>query len=284
MAEFVVIAGMSGAGRSQAAKTFEDLGWFVIDNLPVSLLGPVSELAEGPGSSYERVALVVGPTADHSATLEELGRMSAQHVTTTVLFLEASTSSLVRRYESTRRRHPFSKSGRGLAESIEDERQALLPVRSRADVMIDTSSLSVHDLSRRLTELFVDDPSRQGMQISLMSFGFSRGLPRDVDLVLDCRYLPNPHWIEELRQKTGLDAEVREYLHRQPIMDEALGTMRNMLEVLLPAYAREGRAYLSIAFGCTGGQHRSVAMVFETAEWMRSMGHDVQVRHRELGL
>ena len=204
MSEFLIITGVSGAGRSQAADTFEDLGWFVIDNLPPALIGKVAELVQAPGATTERVALVVG-TGHYLDEVTRRPRPAAGHAgRVRVLFLEASDEVLVRRFENTRRRHPLAESER-VTDGIERERALLDPVKSQADVVVDTSDLNVHQLRDRLLELFGND-AEGPMQTSVVSFGYKHGLPLDVDLVFDCRFLPNPHWVEALRPLTGLDA------------------------------------------------------------------------------
>jgi UPF0042 nucleotide-binding protein len=280
MSEFLIITGLSGAGRSQAADTFEDLGWFVIDNLPPALISKVSELVQSPGSTTERVALVVGTGQyfdELSPALDQL-RRSTRRVR--VLFLEASDEVLVRRYENTRRRHPFGDSD-GLLESIQQERAFLESVKSEADVVVDTSDLNVHQLRDRLLELFSRDAGKS-MQTSVVSFGYKHGLPLDVDVVLDCRFLPNPHWVDELRPLTGLNSAVRDYVLDQPEAKEFLARLDELLELLLPAYVREGKAYLSVAVGCTGGNHRSVVIAEELAALLEKRGFSPAVSHRDL--
>jgi UPF0042 nucleotide-binding protein len=280
MSEFLIITGVSGAGRSQAADTFEDLGWFVIDNLPPALIGKVAELVQAPGAA-ERVALVVGTghyLDEVSAALDQL-RASASRVR--VLFLEASDKVLVRRFENTRRRHPLAESER-VTDGIERERALLDPVKSQADVVVDTSDLNVHQLRDRLLELFGND-TEGAMQTSVVSFGYKHGLPLDVDLVFDCRFLPNPHWVEELRPLTGLDEPVREYVGGQPETPEFLAKLDDLFSLLLPAYVKEGKSYLSIAVGCTGGTHRSVYIAEELAKLLEARGFRPMVSHRDLG-
>jgi UPF0042 nucleotide-binding protein len=280
MSEFLVITGLSGAGRSQAADTFEDLGWFVIDNLPPALIGKVAELVQSPGSTTERVALVVGTGQyfdELTGALEQL-RGATRRVRT--LFLEASDEVLVRRYENTRRRHPMAE-GEGLHEGIQRERAVLDAVKAEADVVVDTSDLNVHQLRDRLLELFARD-SGQSMQTSVVSFGYKHGLPLDVDLVLDCRFLPNPHWVDELRPLTGLDQPVRDYVLDQPDTKEFLSRMDELLELLLPAYVREGKSYLTLAVGCTGGNHRSVVIAEELAALLARRGFSPTVSHRDV--
>ena len=282
MAEFLVITGLGGAGRTHAAHTLEDLGWFVIDNLPASLLSKVVELAVAPGSTYHKVALVVGYASRPVELLEEVKKLDSSTGPARLLFLHASTEALVNRYESTRRRHPAGDQGVGLAAAIEAERASMEPILAAADVVIDTTNLSVHDLARRVAEVCGSADSR-ATHVSVTSFGYSKGVPRDADLVIDCRYLPNPHWVPELRPLTGLDDPIRAYLSEQPIMQQAIDRLEEWLSIVLPAYAAEGRAYFNIAFGCTGGQHRSVAMAEIIGAWLRSIDIDAVIHHRELG-
>ena len=281
MSEFLVITGMSGAGRSQAADTFEDLGWFVIDNLPPALISKVAELVQSPGSTTERVALVVGTGQyfeDVTPALDQLRRTTRR---VRVLFLEASDEVLVRRYENTRRRHPVG-DAEGLLEGIEKERVLLEGVKAQADVVVDTSDLNVHQLRDRLLELFARDTS-PSMQTSVVSFGYKHGLPLDVDLVFDCRFLPNPHWVDELRPLTGLDQPVRDYVLDQPDTKEFLAKLDELLALLLPAYVREGKAYLTLAVGCTGGNHRSVVIAEELVGLLEKRGFSPTVSHRDIG-
>ena len=281
MNEFIVITGLSGAGRSQAADILEDLGWFVIDNLPPLLIPKVSELASSPGSSIAKVVLVVGTGPYHDEVLPALTQLESQGVRLRIVFLEASTDVLVRRYESTRRRHPLA-IDRSLAEAIEAERRVLEPVKAEADVVVDTSDLNVHQLRARVLDLFADTASDSGMQTTLTSFGYKHGLPLDTDLVIDCRFLPNPHWVEELRDLTGLDEPVRRYVLDQPVSGQFLDELLSLLELLLPAYVREGKSYLTLALGCTGGHHRSVAIAEEVAARLRQRGYEPKVSHRDI--
>lgn len=276
----MVIAGLSGAGRTEAARNLEDLGWFVIDNLPPSLMTKVADLANAPGA-VQRVALVVGTGHYYDELMPALAELRTVVGRVRILFLEAATEVLVRRYEGTRRRHPFS-SALSLGAAIEAERAALAPVKSEADLFIDTTDLNVHQLRERVGSLFGDGSDKPTMRTSIMSFGFKHGLPTDVDLVLDCRFLPNPHWVEELRPKTGLDAEVVEYVLGQAITATFLERLQRLLGLLLPAYVAEGKSYLTIAFGCTGGHHRSVAIAEKVAADLRTLGYDPSVAHRDI--
>lgn len=282
MSEFIVITGLSGAGRSQAAKDLEDLGWFVIDNLPPELIPKVTELAGAPGSGISRVALAVGAGTYHDDLPAALADLRASGSRLRVLYLDAATDVLVRRYESTRRRHPLMAPGEGLADAIEREREIMEPVRSQADVIVDTSELNVHELRSRVNDLFAGEVDGAGMQTTLVSFGYKHGLPLDVDIVLDCRFLPNPHWVEELRPQTGLDEAVRRYVLDQPAAVDFLERLDDLLGLLLPAYVAEGKAYLTVAFGCTGGRHRSVAISEEVARRLRAHGVSPTVLHRDI--
>jgi RNase adapter protein RapZ len=282
MSDFVIITGLSGAGRSQAADGLEDLGWFVIDNLPSELIPKVVELVRAPSSATPRVALVVGAGAHHADLLPGLAAMRASGARVRQLYLDASTEVLVRRYESTRRRHPLLAAGEGLAEAIDRERALLEPVKAEADVVVDTSALNVHQLHDRILGLFGEAQSDTGMQTRIVSFGYKHGLPVDVDVVLDCRFLPNPHWEEDLRPLTGLDDPVRRFVLGQPAAEAFLGHLDALLALLLPAYVAEGKAYLTLAFGCTGGRHRSVAIAEAVAALVRGRGVDPIVVHRDI--
>lgn len=281
MNEFIVITGLSGAGRSQAADSLEDLGWFVIDNLPPALIPKVSELASSEGSSIARVVLAVGTGPYHDEVLPALQALERKGVRLRIVFLEASTDVLVRRYESTRRRHPLAVD-RSLAGAIEAERQLLQSVKEEADVVVDTTELNVHQLRARMIDLFGADAPEIGMQTTVMSFGYKHGLPLDTDLVIDCRFLPNPHWVEDLRPQTGLDEPVRDYVMGQPVTAEFLEELTSLLELLLPAYVAEGKSYLTLALGCTGGHHRSVVIAEEIASRLSALGYDPKVSHRDI--
>lgn len=280
MSEFLVITGNSGAGRSTAANVLEDLGWFVIDNLPPALVSKVGELADAPGSSISNVALAVPAGANVTELLESIAALRTPGARVRILFLEASTARLVQRYESTRRPHPFG--DMGLAEAIEGERSALQAVKAECDVAIDTSDLNVHQLRARLVELFGTESPGGEMQTKLVSFGYKHGLPLDVDIVFDCRFLSNPHWVEELRPLTGVDAPVRDYVVGQTIAETFLNEVSRMLGLVIPAYVKEGKSYLTIAFGCTGGQHRSVAMAEEVRDVLGKLGYSPTVQHRDV--
>ena len=280
VAEYLIITGMSGAGRSTAADTFEDLGWFVIDNLPPELISKVGELAARPGSDIGRVALVGGRggSRDVDELTEAMAHLRRTGATVRLLFLTATDEVLVRRFEGTRRRHPVPASTVG--EGIAAERRSLEPLMAEADVVVDTSDLNVHQLRDRLQELF--EGEAHGLQTSVLSFGYKHGLPLDVDLVLDCRFLPNPHWVDDLRPLTGLDPPVREFVLEQPETQAFLAKLDDLLGLLLPGYQKEGKSYLSVAVGCTGGRHRSVVLAEEIARHMAAHGFEPTVNHRDV--
>ncbi|HEX3794874.1 MAG TPA: RNase adapter RapZ [Acidimicrobiales bacterium] len=286
MSEFLVVTGMSGAGRSTAAATLEDLGWFVIDNLPAALIMKMAEMIDLPGSEIERVALVIGRGGGNTGPEyfddlpDVLDALRADRNRVRVLFLDAADDILVRRYEGTRRRHPVG--SRGVEESVTDERVLLGPVRDRADLIIDTGDLNSNQLRTRILEAFGDESGPGTMQTSVVSFGYKHGIPLDVDVVFDCRFLPNPFWVEELRPFSGLDAPVRDYVLGQAESMDFLDKVTDLLTSILPSYVREGKSYLTIAMGCTGGRHRSVALAEALAQRLGDGDHPVSVFHRDV--
>jgi RNase adapter protein RapZ len=282
MTDILVITGLSGAGRSQAADDLEDLGWFVVDNLPTSLIEKVAELGGGRGSTIDHLALVVGSGVHQADITEVVPRLRADGHRVRILFLEASTPEIVKRYGSTRRKHPLSDGSQSVMDLIEYERDLLEPVRGIADIVVDTSDLNVHQLKARLTDTFGEEVPEAGMQVAVVSFGFKHGLPLDVDLVLDCRFLPNPYWVEGLRHHTGLEPEVEQYVLENEVTQDFLARLDDLLDLLLPAYEGEGKSYLTLAFGCTGGRHRSVAITEEVAKRLRKGGREPRVQHRDL--
>ena len=280
--DVTIITGMSGAGRSEAANVLEDLGFFVIDNLPPALISKVAELARGK-EERERFALVVDTRAGAfvDELLAALDDLRESGVRTRVLFLDASDDVLVRRFETTRRRHPLTESDR-VTEGIIRERELLEELKGQADVVLDTSELNVHELRDRLRELFGEAGLERGLQTSIVSFGYKHGLPLDVDLVFDCRFLPNPHWVESLRPLPGTDPKVWRYVMKQEETRAFLEELERLFTLLLPAYVREGKSYLSIGLGCTGGRHRSVVIADELASVLERLGFPARVHHRDL--
>jgi UPF0042 nucleotide-binding protein len=281
--DVTVITGMSGAGRATAANVLEDLGFFVIDNLPPALMGKVAELARG-GSSPQRYGF--GVDVRSGSFVEDLdaalGELRGHGARTRVLFLEASDDALIRRFDASRRPHPLADADR-LLEGIQKERALLEELKGRADVVIDTSMLNVHELRDRLVAIFGAGAAAHALQVDIVSFGFKHGLPLDVDLVFDCRFLPNPHWVDELRPLDGRDEPVRDYVMAQADAQQYLDELRRLFALTLPAYEREGKAYLSIAMGCTGGRHRSVAMAEALGGILSELGYSPNVRHRDVG-
>ena len=277
--DIVIITGMSGAGRSTAAKSLEDLGWFVVDNLPPALLTTMLDLADR--ASLPGVAAIVDVrsrafSTDLKSAISSLG---ARGVSPHVLFLEASDGVLVRRFENVRRPHPMQDGGT-ILDGIAAERELLRAVRGDSDIVLDTSALNVHELRARMHGYFAGD-SVSGLRLNIVSFGYKYGLPVDADLVADCRFLPNPHWVPELQALSGLDTSVRDYVLGQPAATTFLAAYLSVLEVSLPGFEREGKRYVTLAVGCTGGKHRSVAMAERIAVLLA--GRDVSVSHRDLG-
>ncbi len=278
----LLITGLSGAGRSEAARSLEDIGYFVVDNLPPALLPKMAELAASPGGPG-RVAIVVDARGgvffgELSRALEELRE---QRVPSRIVFLDASDDDLVNRYEATRRRHPLAPADR-VAEGIRKERLMMESLRADADLVIDTSGLTPHDLRDRIREMFAQAPPEAGLLVTVVSFGFKYGSPRDADLVLDVRFLPNPHWVDELRPLPGTNQKVREYVEGQEEYEAFMKRLESLLDVVVPGYVDEGKSYLTVAIGCTGGRHRSVVVGDDLADYFRERGHRVSVDHRDI--
>ena len=283
LTDIVIITGMSGAGRSTAAKTLEDLDWFVIDNLPPSLLPTMINLARRAKGALPRIAAVMDVrsrafTTDLQSAITEL---ATRGVRPRVVFMEAADDTLVRRFDSVRRPHPLQEDGR-VVDGIAAERELLRTVRGEADLVLDTSALNVHELRARLQDFFGSGPA-EGPRVSVVSFGYKYGLPVDADLVVDCRFLPNPRWIEALAPLTGQDERVREYVLSQLGAADFLDAYLTALGVTLAGYERQGKKYVTLAIGCTGGKHRSVAMAEHIAERLEGTGLGIQVVHRDLG-
>ncbi|REH44785.1 UPF0042 nucleotide-binding protein [Kutzneria buriramensis] len=282
--EVAVVTGLSGAGRSTAAKCLEDLGWFVVDNLPPELIATMVELGAQARGAITRVAVVMDVrsrafTDDLAAIIKDL---DARGYKPRVLFLEATDDVLVRRFESVRRGHPMQGDGR-LADGIAAERMLLTPLREAADLVLDTSALSVHQLRAKIEDTFGSETSAR-TRVTVLSFGYKYGLPMDADLVMDVRFLPNPFWIPELREQTGLDADVRNYVLSQEGAEEFLDRYHELLKLIGAGYRREGKRYLTLAVGCTGGKHRSVAISEELSGLLSTEdGMTVKVVHRDLG-
>jgi UPF0042 nucleotide-binding protein len=280
--EVVVVTGMTGAGRSTAAKELEDLGYYVVDNLPPSLLGDVVALVDESRGTSQPIAVVVDVRS--GSFFDSLQANLAQHELgrrTTLLFLDAIDEVLVRRQEAARRPHPLQASGR-LVEGLRREREVLANLRADADLVIDTSELNVHQLTDRIAESF-GTPHTLKLKVNVISFGFKYGIPVDADFVADMRFLPNPYWVPTLRGKTGRSSDVSEYVLDQPGAREFVDAYVQMLTGVAEGYLREGKRFMAVAIGCTGGKHRSVAMTEEIARQLREAGYDVAAVHRDLG-
>ena len=280
--ELVVVTGMTGAGRSTAAKELEDLGFFVIDNLPPSLLRDVVRLVDESRGVEQPIAVVTDVRS--GAFFQSLAANLAQGATgrkATLLYLEATDDVLVRRQEAARRPHPLQGTGR-LLDGLQRERVVLRDLRSNADLVIDTTSLNVHQLTERIRDAF-GTPEQVRLKVTVISFGFKYGIPVDADFVADMRFLPNPHWVPELRPLTGRDAAVADFVKSQPGASEFLDGYLPVLGQVAEGYLREGKRFMTIAVGCTGGKHRSVAMTEEITQRLAAAGYDVRARHRDLG-
>lgn len=280
MADILLITGMSGAGRSGAAAVLEDLGWYVIDNLPTSLVDTIVELVSKPGSDIVRLALVAG-RQQHELLPKMAGLRSGGH-RVRLLFLDASDTVLVKRYDATRRKHPLDVEAAGLVEAIELERDMLQSVKAAADLVIDTTELNIHQLKSKLLAAFDEGIDGHRLQIAVESFGFKHGLPIDADIVMDVRFLPNPHWDDTLRPLTGHDPAVRDFVLERAQASDFLDRFEGLMLSLLPSYETEGKSYLTVAIGCTGGRHRSVAVAEELATRLRDRGYAVRTGHRDL--
>ena len=281
--ELLIITGMSGAGRTTTANVLEDLGWFVVDNLPPQMLAPLAVLAAKVGSSLPKLAVVVDVRGRSFFTdlRTSLSGLRDRGVRLRVLFLDASDEALVRRFESVRRPHPLQEEGR-ILDGIERERELVGDLRASADLVVDTSDLNVHQLGAKILQTFSEDgPAR--LRITVMSFGFKYGIPVDADHVVDVRFLPNPHWVPELRPLTGRDAAVSTYVMDQPGATEFTERYVHALEPVMAGYRKENRAYVTIAVGCTGGKHRSVTIAEDIAARLRAAGLNASAVHRDLG-
>jgi RNase adapter protein RapZ len=281
--EIVIITGMSGAGRSTAAKSLEDLDWFVIDNLPPGLLPTMVHLARRAKGALPRIAAVMDVRSRAFSTdlQSAISELNARGLRPRVVFLEASDDTLVRRFDSVRRPHPLQ-DDRRIVDGIAAEREMLRRVRGEADLVLDTSALNVHELRARMHAYFGGETDA-APRVSVVSFGYKYGLPVDADLVADCRFLPNPRWVEALAPLTGQDERVRDYVLAQPGASEFLDSYLRTLQVTLAGYEREGKHYATLAVGCTGGKHRSVAIAEQIAQRLTAAGLSTQVVHRDLG-
>ena len=282
--EVLIITGMSGAGRTEALHAMEDLGFYCIDNLPPSMLVPLSELVGLSHNTGRRLAVVCDVRSHEffSQLHEELGRLSERQVSYQVLFLDADDDVLRNRYSSLRRRHPLAEEGCSVSQAIALERERLSSIRELANVVVNTTNLRPRDLRGLLTGEFSTKPLRQGINVAVFSFGFKYGLPLDADLVIDVRFLPNPYYDPAMRELTGHDAPVRDFVLGRPETQAFLEAWYHLLDVTMPGYVAEGKQHLSIAVGCTGGQHRSVALAEDTGRHLAEQGYRVTVTHRDI--
>lgn len=282
--EILTISGLSGAGKSKAASYLEDAGFYIIDNMPAAMILKFAEFCAAGGSRYDRVALVYDVrTGDSTFTelfdvLEKLKTMAVCHM----LFLEADPEVILQRYKETRRRHPLAEQAGTLEAAVHLERELMAPVRAKADYIVDTSRTTTGQLRAQVLHLFDGAGKKGGMEVHVMSFGFKRGIPAEADLVFDVRFMPNPFYIEELRPQTGLDAPVRDYIFGFPQTHEFLEKLKDLLSFSLPLYAEEGKTSLTVAIGCTGGHHRSVAICHALSEHIRQLGYDTTESHRDI--
>jgi RNase adapter protein RapZ len=282
--ELVVITGMSGAGRSQAIHTFEDLGYFCIDNLPPAFIGQLVGLTRLPGSRIRRIAVVCDVRAKEffEELTGELRKLEESGVPFHLLYLEADDEVLVRRFKETRRLHPLCAEGDSVLDAISAEREALAEVRERADLIIDTSVLQPAELRTAIRERFFTGSLADSLAVTVMSFGFKYGVPTDADIVMDVRFLPNPYYERSLRELTGLEEPVRRFVLKREETTEFLEKWFDLLKMLTPSYLMEGKTHLVVALGCTGGMHRSVALSEETARFLSKQGYRVAVSHRDI--
>lgn len=282
--EFIIVSGLSGAGKSKVASFLEDMGFYCVDNLPAQLIPPLAQLCMANPGKYDRVALVTdirgGQTFDGLfAALDELDAMKCGHK---ILFVEASAETVIKRYKETRRSHPLAKDGRTLLQAVDLERNAMEPVRKRSEYIIDTTALSTAKLRGEVLRLFGTPGEGPEMSVSVVSFGFKYGIPIEADLVFDVRCLPNPFYIAELRHQTGLDAGVRDFLWGYQQTADLEKHLEDLMSFLLPLYVEEGKSALVIAVGCTGGQHRSVAITRSLADFIRQKGYNASENHRDM--
>ena len=282
--EILIISGLSGAGKSKAASFLEDMGFYIVDNMPAEMILKFAEFCTGSSSRYDRVALVYDVRTSNSFTelFDVLDKLRGMGGSCRMLFLQASPETVIKRYKETRRRHPLSGESDTLEEAVRREAEVMRPVKERADYVVDTTTLSTAQLRGELLRLFSGKDEKAGMTVAVTSFGFKHGLPLEADLVLDVRFMPNPFYIEALRPKTGLDKEVSEYVFSFQQTRDFLEKLEGLLTLTLPLYAEEGKTSLTIAVGCTGGQHRSVAIAHALTGFVQQLGYPVTEYHRDM--
>ena len=282
--EILIISGLSGAGKSKAASFLEDMGFYIVDNMPAAMILKFAEFCTVSNGRYDRVALVYDVRTANSFTefFEVLDKLKAMDCQCRMLFLEASPETVIKRYKETRRRHPLRDGADSLEEAVRQERALMQPVKDRADYVVDTSRLSTAQLRSELLRLFDTRGEKAGMTVNVTSFGFKYGLPMEADLVMDVRFMPNPYYIEALRPKTGLDRDVYEYVFKFQQTKDFMKRLEDLLTFVLPLYAEEGKTSLTLAVGCTGGHHRSVAVTHALTEFIHQQGSPVTENHRDL--
>ncbi len=282
--EILVITGLSGGGKSKAASFLEDVGFYIVDNLPSGLILKFAEFCAGVSGRYDRVALVYDVRAGEpfSCLLEVLETLKATGSKISMLFLEASPEAIIKRYKETRRLHPLMKDGITVEEAVRRELELLQPIRDHADYILNTTTFSTAKLRGELLRMFDSSGAKGGMNISVVSFGFKYGIPMEADLVFDVRFLPNPYYVDELRPKTGKDKDVYDYIFNFPQTEEFMDKLKDMISFSLPLYCEEGKTVLVIAIGCTGGHHRSVAVTRALTEYIAELGYQVSENHRDM--
>ena len=282
--EILIISGLSGAGKSKAASFLEDMGFYIVDNMPAAMILKFAEFCAAGSSRYQRVALVydVRTASSFTELFDVLDTLKSMDGQCRMLFLEASPETIIKRYKETRRRHPLSDGTMSLEAAVEKERELLAPVRERADFVIDTSKTSTAQLRMELLRIFEGKDEKGGLSVTVASFGFKYGLPLEADLIFDVRFMPNPFYIDELRHQTGLDDAVRDYVFSFPQTGSFMKRLEDLLALTLPLYAEEGKTGLFIGVGCTGGHHRSVAVAHALTEFIRAQGYSVQETHRDM--
>ena len=282
--DILIISGLSGGGKSKAASFLEDMGFYIVDNMPAAMILKFAEFCAGGNGRYDRVALVydVRTASSFDELFEVLDTLKKTEGLCRMLFLEAAPEVIMNRYKETRRRHPLSEREKTLENAVNKEREMMEPVRNRADYVIDTSKTTTGQLRSELLKLFGDPEEKGGMSVNVMSFGFKYGLPAEADLVFDVRFMPNPFYIEELRHQTGLDDAVRDYVFEFPQTKDYLSKLEELLAFSLPMYAEEGKTGLTIGIGCTGGHHRSVAVAHALADFIKRQGYLTMETHRDI--
>ena len=282
--EILVISGLSGSGKSRVASYLEDIGYYIVDNLPAEMMVVFADFCAASKGRYDRVALVYDVRTGEPAQklIDALERMKSSGINCRMLFLEADTQSIINRYKETRRSHPLAEAGATVAQALQKERILLQPVRDHADYVLDTSGFSTSKLHAEILNLFGDATLEDGMHVNVLSFGFKNGIPVEADLVMDVRFMPNPYYIEELKRKTGLDDAVRDYVFSFSQTNDFMKRLKDMLSFLLPLYSEEGKSVLVLAIGCTGGHHRSVAITHAMAEFIQQAGYPVTEINRDI--